>query len=88
MPFSIPRAPAVIDKVKEGSFGASSNFTTVKKVTAISNIAQSQPATVKTAITNTKASGGVASVSTIKAVARAISPAVSSKIQKNSTAGK
>ena len=88
MPYNRPIPPAPIDKVKEGSFGASSNFTTVKKVTAISNIATAQPATVKTSITNARASGGVASFSTIKAVSAAIAPAVSSKINKVSTAGK
>ena len=82
MPYSQSRAPAVIDKTKEGSFGAASSFTTVKKATTIQSVVQSQPNTVKSSMSNFSASAGSQSTSILRTIATAIAPAISSKITK------
>jgi len=84
MPYSVSRPPAAIDKSKEGSFGASSRFTSVVKSIATTNTAASKPATVKTAITTAKASPGFSVITAVK-TAVASAPAIAAKITKTHT---
>ena len=81
MPYSVPRNPAAIDKVKEGSFGNASDYTTVVKSLSTLNTYASQPATLKTSITNAKSSPGFSVINSIK-VAIALLPDIASKITK------
>ena len=84
MPYTFARLPAKIDKVKEGSFGNASNYTTAVKSLSTLNTSASKPATVKRAITTAKSSSGFSVINSIK-VATSLLPNIKSKITKTHT---
>jgi hypothetical protein len=82
MPYSFPHPPAPIDKTKTGRvLGDSSEFTKVKKVTAIAFDIANQGGTVKSSISNSRSSPGFDYIISNK-IGNDIIPDILSKITK------